>query len=190
MAQSAVALCARALIVLGARPIASLEEAGMEADVARELYPSMRDALLSMHPWSFAIAQSRLPRLSASPLADYAHAYQLPPDFLRALSAGRGHRGRGLEYRIAERRLHTNAPEVILTYVFRPPEADFPAFFAQALMARLAATFCLPITESTSRAELLSRLADREVTRAKQIDAQQDAPPRVEDFPLTEVRGR
>lgn len=162
----------------------------MEAQVCRKLYPGLRDALLTAHPWSFATAQARLPRLSASPLADFAHAYQLPADFLRALSAGRGHRGRGLEYRIAERRLHTSAPEVILTYVFRPPESDFPPFFAQALISRLSAEFCLPITESTSRAEALSRLAEAEFTRAKQIDAQQDAPPRVEDFPLTEVRGR
>lgn len=189
MTQSAVALCARALISLGARPIASFEESGVEAQVCRELYPGLRDSLLSAHPWNFAVAQARLPRLAAGPVADFAHAFQLPADFLRALSAGDGTRGRGVEYRIAERRLHVDAPQVTLTYVFRPRESDFPPFFGHALTARLAAAFCLPITESTSRAEMLGRLAESEYQRAKQVDSQQDVPPRLSGFPLVEAHG-
>jgi hypothetical protein len=189
MAQSTVALCSRALVTLGARPIASLEETGTEAMVCRRLYPSIRDALLSAHPWTFATGQARLARLSAAPLADYRHAYQLPADFLRALSAGDGGRGRGLSYRLAESRLHCDADEVVLTYVFRPHESNFPPFFDDLLAARLAAEFCLPITESTSRAEALTRLANDAFRRARQIDSQQDTPPRFQDFPLVEVRG-
>jgi hypothetical protein len=189
MASTAVQLCTRALIALGARPIAAFDDASTEAQVAGQLYPGLRDALLSAHPWNFATAQAQLPQVAQEPVADYAHAYQLPPDFLRALSAGRPGRGRGLEYRIAQRRLHTDADPVILTHVYRPPESDFPPFFEQALSARLAAEFCLPLTESTSRAETLARLSDRELQRARQIDSQQDAPPRIEQFPLVEARG-
>lgn len=190
MALSAAALCARALIAIGARPISNLDESGLEAKVCRELYPGLRDALLSAHPWNFATTQARLPRLAAEPVADFAHAFQLPPDFLRALSAGRGRRGRGLDFRITGRRLLADAEEVLLTYIFRPHESDFPPFFAQALAARLAAEFVLPITESTSRAEALARLAEDALQRARQIDAQQDTPARLEDFPLVEVRRR
>jgi hypothetical protein len=189
MAQTAVALCSRALITLGARPIASLEESGTEALVCRRLYPGIRDALLSAHPWSFATGQARLARLSAHPTADHRYAYQLPAGFLRALSAGDGGAGRGLVYRLAESRLHTDAEQVVLTYVFRPAESDFPPFFDAVLTARLAADLCLPITESTSRAEVLARLAEDAFRRARQIDAQQDTPPRIRDFPLLEARG-
>ena len=188
MALSAVALCSRALLKLGAAAIAGFAEGSAESEVAGQLYPTLRDALISAHPWNFATGQARLARLTATPVADFRHAYQLPADFLRALSAGSGFRGRGLDYRIAERRLHCDAEEVLLTYVFRPQEADFPAFFDHALIARLAAEFCLPLTESTSRAEMLARLAEREFTLAKQIDAQQDRAPRIEDFPLIEAR--
>ncbi len=148
----------------------------------------MRDALLSSHPWNFATGQERLPRLAAEPVADFAHAYQLPAGFLRALSAGPDGRGRGLAYRIAERRLHADAESVVLTYVFRPDETAFPPFFDQALIARLSAEFCLPLTESTTRAEALYRLAETEFRRARLIDAQEETPPRVEDFSLIEVR--
>src|SRR3954454_9834317 len=112
MALSALALCARALLKIGAQPIASLDEGTAEAEVAANLYPGLRDALLAAHPWSFATGQSTLPRLAARPTADFRNAFQLPAGFLRALSAGSPDRGRGLAYRILEDRLHCNAEQV------------------------------------------------------------------------------
>ena len=189
MALSDVALCSRALLKIGAAPIHGFDDATAEADVAGALYGPARDALLSAYPWSFATGQAALNRVIGTPLADYAHAYQLPGDLLRVLSAGDGRRSRGLDYRIAGRRLHANAAAVAIAYVFRPDAADLPPFFDQALIARLAAEFCIPLTESTSRAESLARLAEQELRRAKLIDAQQDAPPRFEDFSLIAARG-
>ena len=123
MALSAIALCSRALLRLGARSIASFDEGTAEAEVCANLYPVARDALLSAHPWNFATGQARLARLSAVPVADFSHAFQLPGDFLRVLSAGGDGRGRGLPYRIHERRLHANSGSVTLTYIFRPDES-------------------------------------------------------------------
>lgn len=188
MALSSIALCSRALLKLGAASIASFDEGTAEAEVAANLYGSLRDAMLSAHPWSFACGQVSLARLSAEPLADFSYAYQLPADFLRALSVGSGGRGRGASYRIAERRLHTNLAGIVLTYIFRPNEEEFPPFFDQALIARLSAEFCIPMTESTSRSEALNRLAEIEFGRAKSIDGQQDTPGRIEDFTLVDVR--
>jgi len=188
MALSDVALCGRALIKIGAAPINGFDDATAEAEVAGALYGPVRDALVSAHPWRFATAQAVLNRLTDVPAADYAHAYQLPPDLLRLLSAGDGGRGRGLDYRVSERRLHCNAAAVTVTYVFRPAEADVPPFFDHALIARLAAEFCIPLTENTSRAETLTKLAEDELRRARLIDAQQDTPRRFEDFTLIEAR--
>ncbi|MBM3557228.1 MAG: hypothetical protein FJX47_16940, partial [Alphaproteobacteria bacterium] len=178
MALSPVQLSSRALIRLGASPIASFDDGTVEAEIARNLYPSTRDALLSSHPWSFATTQATLARLAEAPIADHANAFQLPGDFLRALSAGGNGSGRGLDYRLAGGRLLADAEAATLTYVYRPDEGSFPPFFDQALIARLAAEFCLPITESTSRADSLGRLAEAEFRRAKNIDSQQDIPPR------------
>ncbi len=188
MALSSIAFCSRALLKLGAASIASFDEGTAEAEVAANLYPSIRDALISAHPWNFAVAQATLPQLSAEPVADFAYAYQLPADFLRALSAGAGSRGRGIRYRISGRTLHTDSTQVVLTYIYRPDEAEFPPFFDQALIARLAAEFCIPVTESTSRSEALFKLAETEFRRTKMIDSQQDTPGRIEDFTLIQVR--
>ena len=196
MPLTALALCARALLRIGAQPIASLDEGTAEAEVAANLYPAIRDALVTAHPWSFATALVPLARLSAVPAADFRHAYALPPGFLRALSAGGGGpgsgsgggSGRGIAYRIHESRLLTDAEAVTLTCIFRPDESAFPAFFASALVARLAAEFCLPLTESASRAEMLFRLAETELRQARQIDSQQATPRAIEGFPLVDVR--
>ena len=194
MALSALVLCSRALLRIGAQPIASLEEGTAEAEVAANLYEGARDALLAAHPWSFATGQMVLPRLLDVPVADETHAFQMPGNCLRVLSAGAGAggyggRGRGLDYRIHESRLHADASQVVLTYIFRPEERSFPPHFASALVARLAAEFCIPLTDSTSRAEMLQRLAGAEFKEARLNDSQQTTVQAIEGFPLVDVRG-
>jgi hypothetical protein len=189
MALTALILCSRALLKLGAQTIASFDEGTAEAEVAANLYPTVRDALLSSHPWSFATGQASLPRLDAAPAADFRYAFQLPPALLRVLSAGGPGRGEGLLYRIQENRLHTDAEQVTLTWIFRPEESAFPPFFAAALIARLAAEFCLPLTENAARADVLHRLAEAELRHARTLDSQQAPPRALRDFPLITARG-
>lgn len=188
MALNDVALCSRALIRIGAAPITSFDDGTAESEIAGALFAPVRDALLSAYPWTFATGQVELNQLGTDPVADYNYAFGLPTDFLRAISAGTGTKGRGLNYRIARGALHTNAQSVVLSYIFRPTEEEFPPFFDQALIARLSAEFTIPVTESTSRAEAHFRIAENEYERARQIDAQQDSPNRIERFSLVEVR--
>src|SRR3954462_9106641 len=79
-------------------------------------------------------------------------------------------------------------PLIRVTYVYRPAEAAFPPFFDQVVIARLAAEFCLPLTENSSRAEALAKLAELEFRRARLIDNQQDSQLGFEDFTLIEAR--
>lgn len=188
MALNDIALCSRALIRIGAAPITSFSDGTAESEIAGALFAPVRDALLSAYAWSFATGQVALSQLMTDPVADYSYAFQLPNDYLRALSAGTGTRGRGLNYRIARGQLHTNSDSVVLTYVFRPEEEEFPPYFDQALIARLSAEFTIPVTENTSRAEGAFKLADMEYERARQIDAQQDTPGRIENFSLITAR--
>ena len=188
MALNDIGLCSRALIRIGAAPITSFDDGTAESEIAGALFAPVRDSLLSSYPWTFATGQLALTKLGTEPIADYQNAFQLPADYLRAISAGDGGRGRGMHYRIARGELHTNYEEVTLSYIFRPEEEEFPPFFDMAVIARLAAEFCIPVTESTSRATALYKLATQEFARARQIDAQQDSPNRLENFNLIDVR--
>lgn len=188
MSYTNLGICSKALLKIGANTITSFEEGTAEAEVSVNLYPMIRDGLISSYPWSFAIAQKKLPQLEQKPMADYKYAYLLPNDYLRTISAGVNNKGSGLEYRIHENQLHTNLQEIIMTYIFRPEENTFPAFFVEALISKLAAEFCLPLTESTSRADYLLKKSEEEIKRARLTDAQQATPKKFEDFSLVEAR--
>lgn len=185
---TAEALCSRALSKLACGTIASFGEGTAEADLAGVLYGPTLEALLSAYNWSFATGQATLARLAAAPLADWHYAYQLPVDFLRVISAGQAGQGRGVSYRIHEGRLHTDADQVILTYVFRPDVSALPPYFAEALVDRLAAEFALPLTESASRAELMANKAELSFRRARAADSQGQTPVAIEDFALINCR--
>lgn len=189
MALTDISLCSRALIKLGAQPIASFVSGSAEADIADALYSVTRDALLTAYPWSFATAQVALSASSTPPVADYQYAYDLPADFLRAISVGSTSKARGARYRIIGGTLHCDQDAPVLSYIFRPGEADFPPFFDALLIARLSAEFCLPLTENASRAELLFRQSEDELKKARGIDAQQDTPQRLDQFSLIDARG-
>ena len=188
MSYNSINICSKALLILGANSISSFNDGTAEAEVAGNLYSLVRDSLLSSYTWSFAVAQRTLAKLENSPLADYQNAFSLPSDFLRVISGGSGNRGRGLQYCIQENRLHTNQEEVNLTYIFRPDESTFPAFFVEALISKLAAEMCLPLTESTSRAGHLADKSEKDINKARLIDSQQATPKRFEDFTLVEIR--
>lgn len=188
MSLSNVELCSAALVKLGAASISSFDDGTTEADVAKTLYEVVRDGLFGNHPWSFATAHAELSQLPSDPITDFDYAFQLPDDFIKALSAGDEERGRGAIYQIVGREVHTNYEELLLVYIKRADEADFPTYFVSALINRLAAEFCLPLTENATRSELLFKLADTELRLAKLIDSQQDTPPKVEDFTLIEAR--
>ncbi len=181
-------LCSTALVKLGARPITSLAEATLEAELAARLYPIVRDSTLLAHPWAFSLAQAELERDPVPPAGDFAASFRLPADLLRTVSAGCGKSGRGLVYRVFGNRLHADAEAVLLTYQRRPAPAEFPPHFIAALTARLAAELCLPLTENAARAEVLQRLAASELKLAKLIDSQQATPRAIEDFTLIDAR--
>tara|TARA_Y100001936_G_C15871657_1_gene558006 strand:+ start:63 stop:635 length:573 start_codon:yes stop_codon:yes gene_type:complete len=177
-----------ALLRLGANRISAFNEKTTESVVTNEIILPLQRALLSSHPWGFATTQSELSESSSPPIADFDKAFDLPSDFLRVISAGTGNRGAGLDYRIHHKKLHTNADNVKLTYIFEPNPDDWPHYFRQLISAQMAAEICIAITESTSRSELMFDLADKEFQRAKLIDAQQESPAAIDGFSLIQVR--
>lgn len=178
-----------ALIKLGGFKITALNDGSAEADIAAALYPPVRDALLSYYPWGFAVAQVILNTPSTPPVADYTYAFALPNDHLRTLSIGTGGHGGGGSYRLAGNRIETNLPEITLTYIQRVSETAQTPSFDLVLIAKLAAEMCVPLTENASRAEILYRLSEQELARARSIDAQQDTPQRLNRFSLIDARG-
>ena len=189
MSNTAITLCSKALIKIGAKSITSFEEETAEAEVANQLYEPTLQNLLASYPWRFALTQKNLARLTESPVSDYQYAFQLPNDCVRVLSAGQNIKSSGLNYKIVGQKLYTNSETVILNYIRRPEENSFPAFFVDALVGKLAAEFCLPLTESTTRTDYVKKMAETSLSAARLVDSQQNINSSFQDFSLIEVRG-
>jgi hypothetical protein len=190
MPLTAVEICAAALVKVGARPIASLEEAGLEAACAKRLYPIVRDALLVAHPWSFTLAHARLDRdPGAEPWpTSAAPSRSRPTTCARSRPASAGTRAASPTASRVPGCSPTPTRDVVIAYQRRVDEAVFPALFVQPLVTRLAAELCVPVTEGTARAAELAQLAELELRRARLLDSQQATPRRIEDFTLVEAR--
>lgn len=189
MALSELQLINAALAKLGAAPITSLSDGSATAEMTNALYPLVRDAFLAAYPWGFLVTQVVLNTPVTPPIADYDYAFNLPGDHLRTLSVGAMNVGAGVAYRIQNNRIETNESAIILTYLRRVTPGGYPPHIDAALAARLAAELCLPITENPTRAEVLIKISEQEFARARSIDAQQDTPAALKNFPLIDARG-
>lgn len=194
MALSDIALCARALVMIGAAPIVSFEDDTAEAEVAGMLYPAIRDGMLAAYPWRFAARGAWLARRTGSgeggddaPDAGEGQ-FVLPGDFIRLLSL-ESDGGAVAEFELVQGAVRCAADRAYLRYVGRLAEGAFPAFFDLALITRLAAEFCVPLTESTSRADYLFKRAEDQFRSARLADAQQSTPRAIGDFTLIGARG-
>lgn len=172
MAISAIALCSRALLKIGASSITAFDEGTAESEIAANLYPSVRDGLLSSHPWTFATAELILHKADVEPISLYTNAFNMPNTFLRVLKVARATSSRGISYTISGSRLNCNSEICVLSHIFRPDVSTCPPFFDQAIIARLAAEFCMPMTDSVGRTEALFKVAEASFRDAKTIDAQ------------------
>ena len=75
-----VTICSHALTLLGENTISSFSDGTVQANVCSELYPDIRDMLLTMYPWSFTLAKVDLQRSSTSPTNEWTYAYVIPSD--------------------------------------------------------------------------------------------------------------
>jgi len=193
MPLSDVGLCARALLRVGARPILSFDDDTNEAEIAGALYAPLRDSLLSSYPWRSATVRQTLLPINPDTYADHVPAgvyrYALPNDFLRALSVHSNANGGGISYRLVGNTLEVESDTAVLVYLRELDASEMTPYIQQALMSLLSAEFCLSLTDDPARADFFYQQAERTIQTARQIDAFQDTPRALDDYPLITARG-
>ena len=175
---SIVGICNSALIKLGASTIMALTEGSKNANLCNEQFDKQRDDLLRGHNWNFATARQQLAQLATAPVFGFDHAYQLPSDWLRTVTAYDNDAGLGsARYKIEGRMLLSSADAIYLRYIHQvtdPNEMD--AAFRETLAWKIAADLALPITQSsTTRNEMQEGLRTA-LVRARGVDAFEDFP--------------
>lgn len=148
-----------ALSHLGKGSIRSLEQdSSNAAEHARRLYPQARDAMLESHPWGFAQKIAQLVESGETPLFGYAHAYELPQDFLDIVGFDTGDNCPPPRHRISGRLLYADqgAPFYLRYTVREPNVTRFSPLFFRALALRLAADLVGPL--ANGKASMWQRL--------------------------------
>jgi hypothetical protein len=170
-----LALCNEALLSLGESPIDDLEGDGVTNAVCRIKYRSIVDTLLGSHPWLFNRTILVLNRLAASPpaAAGFSAQYQLPLLCFRIICPYvSGRRVTAWEQAGSVLYLDANlSDEVALEFHTRADERLWKPAFRQAVVARLAAEFCVPVCDDTVRANALMQMAERELAKARHTNA-------------------
>lgn len=177
-----VDICNAALLKLGQGTgnliVASLAEDSRNAKLCNALYAKKRDELLRSHVWNFAIARVALSRNLTAPAFAFAHAYDLPADWIRTVTVHNNEDGIGtIAYRLEGQQILTDVEEVYLKYVKRvtDPDAMTPDF-REALATLLAWDLALPVADSNTLAERMERRHLRALRLAKSSDALEDQP--------------
>lgn len=183
-----VKICSNALLRLGSKPIADLNEATPMAQVAANLYPAVRDSVLRMHPWNCAMKRAQLAQESVSPPFGYTYAYALPSDFLRAwvVTDDGIH---PIEYAVERRSLLTDSGTVYLQYVFRNEDpSTWDTNLLELMEVRMAAAMAMAVTGDAGKKQEFEREALQIMRMARAVDGMENPAQPFPESSLMSVR--
>lgn len=173
MGTDEIALCAEALVMLGANPISSLVGDEAEQVVARSLFDTTLGYCVSSHPWRWATRSVDLARNDAVPEGPYEASYDLPVGTQRIISVRVGEYS--LEFDRYERTIQCDATadeQVTADLVIVPAVTFWPGYFRAYMVAQLASAFAVPITDDVEKGRMYMSAASRAFTAAKTADSQ------------------
>ena len=173
-ANSAVDICARALILIGAEPITSFDDGTTEALVSVNLYEDVARASLVNARWRFTTNQAVLYRLTDEPTGRYDNAYQQATGTLmvHAITVN----DNPIEYQIYGDKIYANTSTsdvLIADFTYRANEQDWPSYFTIAVEYALATLFATSIARDSGLAALMQDAATKAMAKARSLDAQQ-----------------
>ena len=177
MAQvSDVAICNQALGWLGANLITSFDDNTKEANLCLTNYCLIRDAVLEVADWSFAIKRVELSALAeAEP--GYGQAYQLPVDCIRVILASPNtdfSTTSEMMWELEDRKVLTNEGTVFIRYVAKIADpVRYSPGFINALAYRLASEIAVPLTRRLNVQNQMFGLYEKRVGEAMGMDGKQ-----------------
>ncbi len=182
---TAIDMASNALLLIGDNPISSFNDPGAGPLVASALYPDTYRSILSVHPWTFALKEQWLNRISATPdsLTNYQYAFQLPTDLIRIWKI-MAHSN----YDVVGALVYSNEDELLCRYNYQVPEVDLPPQVVKTIEYKLASEFAVPITEDEDKAAYYEKKYALQLSTAMSVDSQGHPQVAIVDSPFTNVR--
>jgi hypothetical protein len=174
VANSAIDIASRALVLIGAEPITSFDSSSTEALVATNMYEDTVRAMLSTARWRFSTEQAVLNQLSDVPTGRFDIAHQLPSNLL--VLHGVTINDRLIDFTVYGDKVFsdsTSSDTLVADFTFRADEVDFPSYFSLALQYSLASIFATSIARDDGLMQIMETKANQLMAKARNIDAQQ-----------------
>jgi len=160
--------------------ISSFEDASEEAGVISTVFDTVKLSMLAEYPWNFAVEWSNLSPLVEVPgNPDFEYQFQLNSTYLRVIAVVDEY-GHPLDWAYeANNRICANVNNIKVKYLKNVTTTDLPAYFANALAAKLATQIVIALTEDVGKLNLLMGMYQRLDAKAKLLDMKSNPPPTV-----------
>tara|TARA_R100000687_G_C6394111_1_gene138708 strand:+ start:68 stop:676 length:609 start_codon:yes stop_codon:yes gene_type:complete len=175
MAVTKIDIASRALIMIGSNPISSFTDDTTEALVTNNIYEEIIESTLCRARWRFATEQQQLSLLANAPTGRYENAYQIPtsPQCLQIISITEN--DINIQYaRYGDKIFvdgHGSQSKLIMDYIFRQDESEFPPYFRLAVEYKLASVFAGAIARDSAMVREFDNLAERQILIARNTDS-------------------
>jgi len=167
MAITAIDICSKALLLVGANAIQSFDDGSRESSVCSSIYETIKNTLLTNRPWSFSILQLDLARLNEEPLRDWKYCYALPTEILRVRKVSGSK-----SFDIMGNKLYSNSPQVSIDCQKTVDVDEMPPYFQTALISELASKLAMSLLGDSNKYQLFASMAQRDLINARLADAQ------------------
>lgn len=165
-------LCSMALLKIGENPIQSLTDDSAPAKLARTLFDTVMDSVISFHPWRFATQTLELTKNTDGD-------FLIPANVLRVLKTSG---------RINGNKIICDGDTTQITAIVKTPPESYPGYFVSLAATRLAMEFCIPLMGDQTVFRMLTALYETELQTAKFIDSTTAPSDGIPDFSLVNVR--
>jgi hypothetical protein len=162
---SDIDICARALLRLGEKPISSFSDGTDPSTTCANIYPELKQMILTIHPWRRTMVKKALQTVSGTPANKWTKKYQLPSARMGEIQAVYNTTATGpgvkpiVGFELFGDELFTDEDVIVVDYQSEIAEADFPHYISELMILALTAEIAFPITDQANLAELYDRKA-------------------------------
>jgi|TARA_R100000808_G_scaffold976_4_gene4685 hypothetical protein len=198
-----VTICSAALLLLGESEISSFDDGTQISGACSTLYGGVKNSILSLYPWSFAMKKVQLAELTSTPVNEWQREFALPAEMITGTpqavysSTAVGATPQQTGWEILGNAIQTDFTTVVIDYIFSVPEAMMPTHFVQLLKYAMAAHLAEIVTDQIDKADYWRTVAfgrgDENgrggfFRQSININGRGQIPNQVLTFPLTDVR--
>lgn len=167
MAQTAIDICSKALLLVGAEAIQSFEDETKESKVCSTIYETVRDTLLTNRLWTFSLETQELAQLNETSLKDWKYVYALPKDVLRIKKLNGSK-----NFELMNGKLYSNMPIVKIDCQKAVDVDEMPPYFQTALISELASKLSMALMGDSNKYTVFANMAQRDLVNARLADSQ------------------